>query len=69
MTRSAGFLRRIVTRHLYKRAIRLKAAPFWCLAVNRLASKEKIEAARVALKAYLTSSVALTNPHCLEAVG
>ncbi|MFZ3467567.1 NHLP-related RiPP peptide [Streptomyces sp. 4.24] len=38
-----------------------------CLAVDELASKSDIAAAREELKAHLTSGASHTNPHALEA--
>lgn len=42
-------------------------ASIQCNAVSDIASKKVIAAAREELKEYLTSSAALTNPHCFEA--
>lgn len=41
--------------------------PGTCYAVTSIAPKQEIAAARDRLQAYLTSSLAPTNPHCFEA--
>lgn len=38
-----------------------------CLSAGRLASKNEVAIARDALRTYLTSRLAPTNPHCFEA--
>ena len=38
-----------------------------CYRVQYIAPKQEIDAARTELKAYLTSMLAPTNPHCFEA--
>ena len=41
--------------------------PMNCYRVQYIAPKQEIDAARAELKAYLTSMLAPTNPHCFEA--